>query len=290
MDDVARPNDPHGRDAMLDEALDLIDAARGDGVQLRLIGGLAVLAQCRDVGFCRRRHRDVDAVGLRRQTKAVVATLTRLGYEENRHVRLASGGRLLQAFRACRHRDDGRQAHTDDRIDVYLDTFRLHHEIPLRGRLALEPYTVPLSDVLLAKLQRTWLSGTDLRDIVGLLKDARLDEVEVAGVVGIRYLAQVCARDWGLYHDVSANLEQSAVAAAHMDLDEAARLQAAAAAGRLLDALRRERKGARWRLRALAGERLPWHDVVDENEAQRISLRERPAAGPGGALPKAGRA
>ncbi len=40
-------------------------------------------------------------------------------------------------------------------------------------------------------------------------------------------------------------------------------------------------KGPRWRLRALIGERLPWYDAVDEDDGQRIGLRERPAAAPG---------
>ena len=46
---------------------------------------------------------------------------------------------------------DGSRRHDDDRVDVYLDTFRLHHQIPLRRRLTLEPYTVPAADVLLVE-------------------------------------------------------------------------------------------------------------------------------------------
>ena len=49
------------------------------------------------------------------------------------------------------------------------------------------------------------------------------------------------------------------------------------------------RKGPRWRLRALIGERLPWYDAVDENDGQRIGLRERPA-GAAGQAGQSGRA
>jgi len=49
----------------------------------------------------------------------------------------------------------GRRLHDDDRVHVYLDTFRLHHELSLRRRLALERYTVPAGHVLLADLLRT---------------------------------------------------------------------------------------------------------------------------------------
>lgn len=269
----------HGRHPMLDEAADLVDEARRDGVELRLVGGLAVLAQCHDVAYCRREHRDFDLVGLRSQTKAMIATFARLGYEENRHVRLASAGMLAQVFRPCRHMRGGLTAHPDDRVDIYLDTFRLHHQIPLRRRLTLEPYTVPAADVLLVKLQRTWVTLTDLRDVIGLLKDADLGEREAPGVVDLRYLARLTARDWGLHHDVVANLGRVRVALPGAGLDDAAQARVRSAVERLEEALRRARKGPRWRLRALAGEHLPWHDVVDENEGARIGLREAPQAG-----------
>lgn len=275
---------------MLDEALDLVDRARADGVQLRLVGGLAVLAQCGDPAHCRRGHRDMDLVGLRRQTKALLVTLARAGYEENVHVRLASGGALLQAFRPCPHVAGGRRLHDDDRVDVYLDTFRLHHELPLRRRLELERYTVPAGDVLLAKLLRTRISETDVRDVIGLLKDADLAEEEAPGVIGLRYVGRAGARDWGLHHDVSANLGRVGAALAGAGLDEAEEARVREALAALKTALRRVRKGPRWRLRALIGERLPWYDAVDENEGARIALRERPAPpAPGGAA-QAGRA
>ena len=46
----------------------------------------------------------------------------------------------------------------------------------------------------------------------------------------------------------------------------------------LEDRVRSEHKSLRWRLRALAGERLPWRDQVDESDGVRVGERERPAA------------
>jgi hypothetical protein len=274
---------------MLDEALDLVDAARADGVELRLVGGLAVLAQCRDVGFCRRDHRDVDAVALRRQTKQLIKTFARLGYEENRHARLASAGQLLQVYRECRHVRDGRPRHADDRVDVYLDTFRLHHQIPLRRRLALEPYTVPLDDVLLAKLQRTWSTDTDVHDVISLLKDSVVRPDEAPGTIGLRYLARAAARDWGLYHDVTVNLARVREVLPGTGLDERGARQVVEAVAAIEAALLKTRKGPRWRLRAQIGERWPWYDAVDENEGARIGLREGPARRPAEQAADAGR-
>jgi hypothetical protein len=279
-----------GRHVMLDEALDLVDAARADGVDARIVGGLAVLALCADPARCRRDHRDFDLVAPRRQAGRLLATFARLGYEENRHVRLASSGALLQVYRPCPHADpQGHALHPDDRVDVYLDDFRLHHALPLRRRLRREAYTLPPSDVLLAKLLRTRMSDTDVRDVAALLLDVPLRDEDAAGAIGLHYLAHACARDWGLYHDVTGNLGRVAAEADALGFDAAGAQAVTTACSRLLAALDSAGKGLRWRLRAAVGERLPWYDAVDENDGQRIGLRERPAparpsTGPGTGL------
>ena len=90
-----------------------------------------------------------------------------------------------------------------------------------------------------------------------------------------RYLARLCAADWGLYHDVSRNLARcrAAVAAAR-------RGDGRAVAPARLDALRQavdeQPKGWRWRLRARVGERLAWHDTVDDVEATYFAPGEHP--------------
>ena len=177
-------------------------------------------------GACRRHHRDLDLVAPRRGAKRLLATFARLGYEENRHVRLASGGALLQVYRPCVHRGPAGAVHPDDRVDVYLDAFRQHHSLPLRPRLGREAYTVPPSDVLLAKLLRTRMSEADVRDVATLLRDVEVRDDEAGGVIGRQYLARVCARDWGLYHDVTGNLARVAAEVDGLGLgDEAAEVR-----------------------------------------------------------------
>ena len=268
---------------MLDEAIDLVDAARADGLDVRLIGGLAVLALCADPAVCRRDHRDLDVVAPRAQAKRLLGTFSRLGYEENRHVRFASAGALMQVYRECLHAGTRGRPHADDRVDVYLDAFRLHHTIVLRRRLGAEPYTVPPSDVLLAKLLRPRMSETDVLDVAALLRGVDVREEESAGTIGVRYLARAGARDWGLYHDVTLNLGRIAGEAGVLDLGGGQAERVRAAAERILEAMKAARKGSRWRLRAAVGERLPWYDAVDENEGLRIGLLERPPHRPGSA-------
>ena len=266
---------------MLDEALDLVEQARADGVDVRLVGGLAVLALCAGGEACRHEHRDLDLVAPRPSAGRLLGTFSRLGYEENRHIRLASGGALLQVYRRCAHMGPRGPIHPDDRVDVYLDAFRLHHTIGLRRRLRREPFTLPPSDVLLAKLLRTRMSATDVRDVGTLLRDVEIHDEEAPGSIGLRYLARAGARDWGLYHDVTGNLERVRAEAGRLGLGDGEAERVRAAAARILAAMAAARKGPRWRLRAMIGERLPWYDAVDEDDGQRIALRERPAGAPG---------
>ena len=260
---------------MLAEAREIVGAAAAGGVVLRLVGGLAVLATSPDRGFARRPVRDIDLVGLRRQARRVPPTLDALGYQENRHVRFATAGAVMQFFRRCVHvAPDGRQAHDDDRIDVYLDAFRLDHEIALKDRLPGGADTVPAADVVLIKLQRAAPSSEDLRDVVALLKDLRLDRFDEPGVVNLDYLAQLCSRDWCLHHDVTASLRRCRERLAEFGLDAGQETRVVAAFDEVEAAMAGRPKSLRWRLRSLPGERLPWTDGVDEREGQRLALLE----------------
>jgi len=261
---------------MLAEAHDIIDAARAEGLVLRLVGGLAVREHCRDAAFCERPIRDIDLATSRRSSRAVTRLLAALGWTENRQVAMGSGGRKRQFFRRCRHPARDGRAHDDDRIDLYLDAFQLHHRVDLRERLELEPYTVSTSDVLLVKLQRTEANDDDVRDMVTVIKDAvAIGDDDAPGVVNRRYLARLCADDWGLSHDVGRNLARCRDVIARGDDDLAARRVAAR-----LDALQRalddQPKGWRWRLRAGLGERVAWHEPVDDVEAAYFTPSERP--------------
>ena len=133
MDGSPSATPPRGRHEMLDEALDLVDEARVDGVDVRLVGGLAVLALC--------------AGG----SRAGASTATSIWWPCG-----PRAGDFLDTFAPPRLRGEpprppgqrrGAPAglspvpaprppgplHADDRIDVYLDAFRLHHTIALLG-------------------------------------------------------------------------------------------------------------------------------------------------------------
>jgi hypothetical protein len=265
---ITDPNDleaaAHARFDMLDEGRRIVDAARERGVVVRLLGGLAVRTHCSVIAFCERDYSDLDMVGLVRQSRDLIAVFETLGYEFNVHALRATGGGQLQFTRPCRHEAGDRALHEDDHVDVFLDTFRMDHEIALKDRLELDDYTVSVTDQLLTKLQIHRPEEKDVRDVLTLLKDLALAEEEGPGVIGLRRLARLCARDWGLFHDVERNLDRCAALLDGYGLS-------AEEEGRILDglagidrAIEAEPKSIRWRLRARIGERRPWFTEVEE--------------------------
>jgi len=250
---------------MHDEARELIDAAGAAGLTLRLLGGIAVREHCRTAELCARDYSDLDMVGRTREARRLPAVFTRSGYREDHAAAGATGNTQLRFVRACRHFDPGGvPVHDDDHVDVFLDTFRMDHDVELAGRLDRDPYTVSVSDLLLTKLQIFKLNEKDVRDIVTLLDGVAVSDAETPGAIDAGYIAGLCADDWGLFHDVGLTLQ---AVAERVELFGLSATQVAAVRqglARLVAALSEAPKTVRFRLRARLGTRVGWHNEPDE--------------------------
>ena len=83
-------------DRLMAEAMDIVDAARKQGAQIRLTGGLAIRRYCTDLDFMDREYSDIDFIGLSSQTKELHDVFTALGYTENRYVTQSTDAGQLQ--------------------------------------------------------------------------------------------------------------------------------------------------------------------------------------------------
>ncbi len=202
-----------------------------------------------------------------RQARRLTELFQAFGYAENFEVSTATANAELQFVRPCRHRDLKTQpVHGDDHVDVFLDSFRMDHEIALVRRLEIEPYTISLSDLLLTKLQIFRLNEKDLRDIVTLLADVEIGEEDGPGVIDARYIGELCGDDWGLFYDVAMNLQRVDEGAANFGSSEAQAARARRGVTRLIGALDAAPKSLRFRLRARLGTHAAWHSELDDQE------------------------
>jgi hypothetical protein len=262
----AAPAPERVRHEMADEARQLIDAARSQGITLRLIGGLGVREHCRTLDLCARDYSDLDMVAPAKHARRLAAFFASFGYGENFDVSTATSNAELQFVRPCKHDGEpgAERTHADDHVDVFLDTFRMDHDIALARRLEIEPYTVSLSDLLLTKLQIFRLNEKDTSDIVTLLADAEVGAQDGPGMIDGGYIGRLCADDWGLFYDVTMNLQRVDAQAATFDLSDVQAVRVRHGVLRVIAAIDRAPKSVRWRLRARVGTRATWHNRLDD--------------------------
>ena len=153
--------------------------------------------------------------------------------------------------------------HHGRQVDVFIDSFRMCHKIPLNDRLDGNSPTVPLAELLLTKLQIIELNEKDVRDTVLLLHGHPVDEHDGDAVNGAR-IAQLCADDWGLWRTITANLDRCRSHIDDYDLDQADRDRVHARFDELLGRIEEEPKSRGWKLRAKVGERKRWYELPEE--------------------------
>jgi hypothetical protein len=253
---------------MMAEARSIVDAARACEITLRLTGGLAVRRYCVDLRFADREYGDIDMIGLSSEVRGVCDLFARMGFLEDPHVAQATLGMQRQYSRPP---DPGSRmaggGFIADHVDVFLDQMAMDHVVELRGRLELDDFAISASDALLTKLQIFRLTHKDVHDVIALVKDVPLARADEPGAVNVRYIADLCAEDWGLSTDVQANIEKVLNALPSFDLRDADYDRVKSALTAVEVAMNTAAKTVRWRLRARIGKRMAWHREVEEQGA-----------------------
>jgi hypothetical protein len=240
---------------VVEEGRRLLALAEDEGVELRLVGGVAICLRAPD-GLpepFRRSYQDLDFITSRGTAAACAHLLRELGYEPHVAFNALHGNERLLFF-DNRH---GRQ------VDVFVAVFRMSHRIALEERLALEPLTVPLAELLLTKLQIAELNEKDVRDTLALLHGHQVAEEDGHAVNAAR-IARVLSGDWGLWRTFTGNLAVCREHVAEYDLPAAERQAVTERIDTLAGRIEAEPKSRAWRLRARVGERKRWYETPEE--------------------------
>jgi hypothetical protein len=224
------------------------------GVDLHLLGGVAVRLRAPELPpALAREYKDLDFAIQKRDANGLDKLLRGAGYSP--HV---SFNAMHARERALFFDDDhGRQ------VDVFIDSFRMCHAIPLSDRIGLQPATVPLAELLLTKLQIIELNEKDVRDTVLLLHGHPIDEHDDDAINAAR-IAMLCASDWGLWRTITANLQRCREHLDDYDLSDGERELIATRFDQLVERVQDEPKSRGWRLRAKVGERKRWYELPEE--------------------------
>ena len=149
-------------------------------------------------------------------------------------------------------------------VDVFYEKLDFCHAIPLGDRFHVDAPTLPLAELLLAKLQIVKITEKDFVDMIALLLEHQLGEGD-QDTLNVARIAQLCTEDWGLWHTTTLNLEKlQRFAASHLRLDDGQKARLVAQVAALHQRLEAEPKPLAWRLRARIGERVKWYNDVEE--------------------------
>lgn len=241
-----------------DEMRRLVGEAQKQGIFLRLVGGLAIKVHCDRAPHraLMRSYPDIDFVTDKPGAMRLEHFLAEMGYTPNKTFNTLSGDRRQLYYDQERHRQ----------IDIFIGDFHMCHKLPLAGRLHVEPLTIPLAELFLTKAQIVQLNRKDVLDLLALLLDHEVgpsDEETINSDV----IADLCAKDWGLYTTVSLTIGKLRTFMAQGEaelLTENLKARINQRLDTLQAAMDRAPKPLAWKLRAKVGTKVPWYDEVEE--------------------------
>ena len=243
----------------LPEAIALARAAAESGVNLKLLGGLAVRVLCPDLPARQRAGQDMDFACLSKGRKDTAAFLERSGCEPDRRFNNLNGDRQMY-FNA----PSGRP------VDVMVDRLTMCHVLDFRPSFGALPMTLGPVDILLSKLQIVELNPKDVWDIFQLLSGLPVSAPGAGrpGAISIDHdrFGKLLGSDWGWWRTVTGNLDKlPGLAQSNPELvPRAAQYDPIAQANMLAEIARTVPKGMKWKMRANVGDRVRWYELPEE--------------------------
>ena len=252
----------------IDEAMRILKAAADAKVALKMLGGLAIkIHSLNEEEFATRLGRsaepgqeysDIDFATYHKSREGVKKVMESLGYSKRPSTMSTSASQ--------------RQIYFHPKgwfyIDVFWDKLKAaNHPISFRNRLEADPVSIPLTDLLLEKLQIVSFSKKDMLDTLLLLKAHAVSDKEGLEAIGIDQVARVLSKDWGFWYTVTTNLQGIREYVKEMSVlttQEASDLSSKVE--NLLYAANSVPKSLRWKLRAIIGPRRRWYNPVETEE------------------------
>ncbi|HSO11493.1 MAG TPA: hypothetical protein VLT51_03900 [Anaerolineales bacterium] len=236
----------------------ILQASDKSGILLRVIGSLAFQMHCPQFGYLQaamgRAYTDIDFGAYSRQNKQITGLMTSMGYVENREVFIASEGE-----RAIFDKPG-----TGLHVDIFYEKLDFCHAIYWKDRLEVDTPTIPLAELLLEKMQIVQINEKDIIDTIMLLLEHPLGDTD-RETINIKFAAQLCANDWGLWRTTTMNLEKVKQLAQHytqLSPEQKSRIESQV--DETLARINNEPKPLAWRLRDRVGDRVKWYKDVDE--------------------------
>jgi len=246
------------REKFENELKTILKTSSDSGILMRVIGSLAFQMHCPKFGYLQqamgRAYTDIDFAAYNAQAKQIQGLLTGMGYVENREVYITSEGE-----RAIFDKPG-----TGLHVDIFYEKLDFCHTIYWKGRLEVDSPTIPLTELLLEKMQIVQINEKDVIDTIMLLLEHPLGDIDDE-TINTQRTAMLCANDWGLWRTTTMNLDKvKQLAQGYEQLSAEQKTKVTTQVVDILARLEREPKPLAWRIRDRVGDRVKWYKDVDE--------------------------
>ncbi len=220
---------------------------------MRAMGGVGIALRCPSA-TCppfQRRYGDIDFAMQSHRKAEIEQIFSDAGYTFDREFNNLNANRRLIFW----------DPRAERKVDVFVERVEMCHVLDLKDRLALDPETLTLADLLLLKLQIVEVSDKDFTDALTLLADHPIDSGGIDGA----YVAEFLARDWGWWRTSTTTLGRLLSYLPSLP-GFAAKATVEGRIRALMTQVEAAPRSRRWKLRARIGERARWYELPEEVE------------------------
>lgn len=238
-------------DGGLRAAIQIIQLAESRDVRLRLLGGLAFKRLCPSANEAPyyRQNKDIDLMGRREESKEIMQLMQTLGYKPREMFNKLSMGKRLIYYDLANRR----------RVDIFLDEFEMCHKFNFKDSLAPGTYTLPITELVMTKLQVVEKTDKEYLDLIAAFHD--FDVTDGKGEIAGDRIAEVCSRDWGIYATFSKSLDALKRWAETLGADD--RSVILPRIERLAAMIEASPKSLSWKMRSRIGEKARWYEIPE---------------------------
>jgi hypothetical protein len=255
------------------EAIKITDFAESKSISVRLLGALAIRTHITNsvdlftklgrLGNASHLFTDADFIGYSKQRVKLRGL-----FEDQLKFKIAGYAMLSSKNRIIYNHPEGLF-----KVDIFFDALDFSHPVrfgnePKNGRLALDTPTITLVDLLLEKLQIHEINEKDVKDLIALLYEHRIDAHQDKEVIDAKYFAKTLANDWGFWYDANMNLDKVLTLAAGYQTGGLISMDVLTNVKEKIAELKRyvdaEPKSKDWNSRSKTGTQKQWWKDVEE--------------------------
>ena len=245
----------------INEALSIVEFASKNKLTLRVMGGIAIYIHSREYEdlwnklsrLGQKVFTDIDLAGYGNQREKYVNLLKERGYQVD--------NRLLMYYGMTRQIYYGPRI---PMVEIFLDKLQMNHTINFAKRLEADPITIPLTELLLEKLQIVKINDKDIKDVMVLLRahEVGYDDNDKINLEAFDY--QGLLDDWGFWYTVTTNLKLITDEVKRYEIDQESKLIIMDRINRIINYLEERPKTKRWMKRASIGTKKKWYNEVED--------------------------